>query len=142
MWRGCCSKWDTDKLSRKASSLDDVTKVGIEVLVVHVEVMSADAVITGIDAEVTSADAVVTAIDVDAEVIVFGAVAVRMCATANSWEGVTRSYVRRPIQASMPSVLLYQALWNSSIKESSCPCCSEAVICKITVHMSFFTHGL
>ena len=37
----------------------------------------------------------------------------------------------KAIQASMPSPLLYQALWYPSVKESGCPCCSEAVISKL-----------
>ena len=48
----------------------------------------------------------------------------------------------KAIQASMPSPLLYQALWYPSVKESGYPCCSEAVISKLpstfaSWHMTF-----
>ena len=60
-------------------------EVDVEVLRVHVEVMSVDAAVTETDAEVMSIDVVLTGIDADAEIMaVFGTAAVRMFATANS----------------------------------------------------------
>ena len=80
-----------------------MTKIGIEVLTVHVEVMRVNGVVTAIDA--------------DAEVtIVFGTVVVRMCATYYS-QFLRGSHTHIGVKAFMPSAFLYQDLWYSSIRK-------------------------